>query len=60
MTHRIRIYRSIGRCGSVISTELVDEFDVYRVPNDLQQFAESRGGDFAVVETTPRREEVRW
>ncbi len=60
MTHRVKIYRSVGRCGSVISTELIDELDVREIPDDLQDFAEVSGGDFAAVENTSCEEEIAW
>lgn len=60
MTHRIKIYRSTGRQGSIISTELIDEFDVCKIPRNLQNLAEIVGGDFAVIETNCLEETKQW
>lgn len=50
ITQRIKIYRSLIRHGSIIETELIDEFDTMEVPDDLQELTEFLGGDFVVVE----------
>ena len=50
MNNTIKIYRSIGRTGSVISAELIVE-----IPDndtgDLQELAEYYGGDYAIIES---------
>jgi hypothetical protein len=50
MSYTVRIYRTVARQGSVISTELLTELAGHEFPDDTQELAEAYGGDFATVE----------
>jgi len=50
MSYVIKVYRTVARLGSVISTELLVEFSEQDCPEDIQAVAEAYGGDFATAE----------
>jgi len=45
----IKIYRTICRHGTIITTELITEVDAFD-DIDLQELAEQHDGDFALIE----------
>ena len=45
----VKIYRTVARRGSVISTELIAEVSASEA-TDLQDVAEQYGGDYAVAD----------